>query len=90
MNKKQTMIYRISYDKQTDAYETYYYVGSKKSPTWSDFDWEMSVKCMPAWIEQEQRPTEEKTMIHYEILTHIRQALRLGYQIEFKDRPTEA
>ena len=87
--KKQTMIYRVSYDKANDAFETYYYVGAKKNPAWADFDWEMTCKCLPAWIEQEQRPTEERTMVHYEILTHIRHAVRLGYKIEFIDKPTE-
>lgn len=86
---KETMIYRISYNKREDAYETYFYHGPKKNPSWDDFDWEMTCKCLPAWIEQEQRPTEEHSMIHYEILTHIRQALSLGYKIEFHSKPEE-
>lgn len=85
--KKQTMIYRVSYSKKRDAFESYFYIGEKKYPTWEDFSFEASCKCFPAWIEEEQKPTEDACMVHYEVVTRIRQAMRLGYKIEFSDRP---
>lgn len=84
---KETMIYRIGYNKKEDAFQTFVYVGTKRCPDWEDFGLELSCKCFPAWIEETQSPTEEKNMVHYEILTHIRQALRLGYKIEYIDIP---
>lgn len=86
---KQTMIYRVSYDAQKDAFETYFYVGSKKSPTWEDFKHESTCMCLQAWNERTQEPTEDREVVSYRLVTRIRQALDMGYRLEFKDRPTE-
>lgn len=87
--KKQTMIYRVSYNEAEDAYETYFYVGDKKYPTWSDFKYEATSRCLPAWDEQRQTHSEENDVVSYRLVARIREALSLGYRLEFLDKPTE-
>lgn len=85
--KKQYAIYRVSYSKSRDAFSTWVYVGDKQYPDWDDFGFEMEGRCFKAFIEETQEPTEDYCMIHFSILAGIRQAISLGYKIEFCDRP---
>ena len=93
---KTYMYYRISYSKSRDSYSTWVYVGSEKYPAWDDFGLELEAKCVRAFDEEAQAPVEPTHLepdpfhfIHLSILTGIRQALRLGYTIEFYNRPEE-
>lgn len=88
-NKKTYMYYRISYSKKRDSYSTWVYVGDKKYPDWDDFGFEMEGKCCKAFIEETKEPTEDYCMVHFSFLAGIRQAIALGYKIEFLDRPEE-
>lgn len=85
--EKQYRYYRISYSKKNDSYSTWIYVGNKKYPTWDDFGLEIECKCYPAYIKELGRPEDEANCISYQILTHIRQALNLDYEVKFCDRP---
>lgn len=87
--KKQTMLYRVSYDEEKDAFETYFYVGTKKNPEWGDFKHESTCLCLRAWNEHKQEPAEEHEVVSYRLVTRIRQALDMGYRLEFKDKPAE-
>ena len=85
--KKEYRIYRISYSEKKDAFSSWIYVGDKEYPDWDDFGMEMECRCIKGFIKEKGVPTENVDYIHYEILTRIRQAISLGYKIEFKDRP---
>lgn len=85
----ESMFYRVSYSKKKDAFSTWIYVGPKKNPTWEDFGLEIECPCFRAFIEETGQPDKEKNMVHYHIITAIRQAMRLGYTVQFMDRPEE-
>jgi hypothetical protein len=87
--KKEHRIYRVSYSQKRDAFESFFYVGEKQYPNWEDFSFEASSKCFPAWIEEEHQPTEDACMVSYTVITRIRQALKLGYKLEFCDKPED-
>lgn len=87
MDKKKTMIYRISYNEQKDTYETYFYVGTKRYPDWDEFKHEASYGCVQAWNADQKEPTENKDYLHFRIISGIRRALDFGYKIEFIDKP---
>ena len=82
--KKKTAEYRISYSKKRDAYSTWVYVGYKKYPDWDDFGLEMECKLVKAAGHED---ADEAMYVHYELLTHIRQAMRLGYDVLWMDKP---
>lgn len=81
---KQYAYYRISYSKKKDAYSTWIYVGEKKYPDWDDFGMEMECRLVYAAGHED---AYEPEFVHYELLTHIRQAMRFGYEINWLDRP---
>ena len=90
--------YRISYSKSQDAYSTWVYVGPKKFPDWDDFGMEITVQCVQGIDRETGEPIprpgfpsldDEHMFIHYSILSHISQAMRLGYDVSFCDKPEE-
>lgn len=89
MKQKETKIYRISYNSQKDAYETYFYIGTKRCPNWDDFKHESTYGFVQAWNAERKEPTEAKDYLHYRVLAGIRRAQEFGYQIEFIDRPEQ-
>jgi len=89
VEQKETKIYRISYNKQKDAYETFFYIGTKQCPNWDDFKHEATFKCVQAWNADRNEPTEGNDFVHFRVIAGINRALDFGYQIEFIDRPEQ-
>ena len=87
MEKKTYMMYRVSYSKARDSFSTWVYVGNERYPSWDDFGLELECYCVRAYIEDEGIPTDEPDFVSYKLVTHIRQAMRLGYTVQFMDRP---
>ena len=87
VSKKTYMYYRISYSKKSDSYSTWVYVGNKEFPNWDDFGLEAECRCFRGFDEEEQKPTAEPDFVHFTILNYIKQAMRLGYNVSFSNRP---
>lgn len=87
MAKKTYMYYRVSYSEKRDSYSTWIYVGNKKYPEWDDFGLEIECKCVKGYIEEQGKPTKETDFVNFHILSSIRQAMRLGYEVSFLDKP---
>ena len=87
--EKRFMYYRVSYSKSRDSFSTWIYVGEKQYPSWDDFGMELDCRCVRAYNDELNKPEDEANWIHYEVLTHIRQAMKLGYKVSFSDRPEE-
>lgn len=75
MAKKQ-MIYRVTYSKERDAFETWVAV-ENHYPTDDEFGLELSCRCMSL-------DDEEPSLIHFSILRAISRAAQLGYKIEWR------
>ena len=82
MATKDIMIYRVSYSKKRDAFSGWFYVGKNRHPKWDDFNFEIECKCLKRKPED-----EEATLISYQMLTHIRSAMMLGYKLEWANKP---
>jgi len=67
--------YKITYNEERDAFETYIYTGTNEYPTSKDYGLELSVKCVPSKF------SDEPNFIHFEILKRISRAKSLGYTI---------
>ncbi len=85
--EKTYMLYRVSYSAKRDSFSTWIYVGKDPYAPWEEFGMEIECQCVDAFNEETQSPTRDKGYIHYTLLSHIRRAKELGYEIRFIDKP---
>lgn len=85
--KKEYRIYRISYSQKRDSFSSWVYVGDDRDPDWDEFDLKSECYCQKWYDEATGTLADKAEMIHYTMLTDIREAVRNGYTVQFRNRP---